>query len=146
MPEIPEVEAARCECQDRIGGKIITDIHVVRDRQVFDDVAPDRFASALRRRRVEAVARKGKYLWFVLDHRPWPVFHFGMTGRFEYYGQTRERPEHWKAEILLADGPRLAVVSVRRLGRILLQDDPPGEPPVSELGADAVFPHRTTSA
>ena len=56
------------------------------DRIVFNGTSPARVRRALRGARVEAVHRRGKHLWFELDARPWPLFHFGMTGAFRTRG------------------------------------------------------------
>jgi formamidopyrimidine-DNA glycosylase len=98
------------------------------------------------------VRRHGKHLWLVLDRRPWPVFHFGMTGGFH---QPRKRGTHlvsygahhpaevWPPRftrlcVTLDDGNQLAFADARRLGRVRLRRDPPAEPPVSLLGFDAL--------
>src|SRR5206468_3553184 len=82
--------------------------------------SPRRVAAALRGRRVSAVGRKGKHLWLELDRRPWPAFHFGMSGSFRVYGPDAERPRYWKLELEADDGARLALRDPRRLGRIRL--------------------------
>mgnify|MGYP006353516611 CR=1 FL=1 len=82
MPELPEVEAARALIQRVARGRRITSVQCAPDPLVFEGVSPARFARALRGRRVTAVRRHGKHLWLELDRRPWPIFHFGMTGGF----------------------------------------------------------------
>ena len=82
MPELPEVEAARRLAARHLAGKRIQRVRAADDRIVYCGVTPRRFAAALRGRRVENVARRGKHLWLQLDRRPWPAFHFGMTGAF----------------------------------------------------------------
>jgi formamidopyrimidine-DNA glycosylase len=73
-----------------------------------------------------------------LDRRPWPLFHLGMSGWFEAYGDGRGRPRFWKIEIATEDGARLAMTDPRRLGRIRLRDEPLAEPPLKRLGLDAL--------
>ena len=85
MPELPEVESARRRAERALGGRRIVAVATVHDPIVYEGVSPRRFARALRGRRVVAVRRKGKHLWMELDERPWPLFHFGMTGSFEIY-------------------------------------------------------------
>jgi formamidopyrimidine-DNA glycosylase len=78
--------------------------------------------------------RKGKHTWWVLDRRPWPTFHFGMSGRFavkgfEAPGYVRSNgkageaegawpPPYTKLEVVFADGTRFAYINVRRFGRV----------------------------
>lgn len=136
MPELPEVESARRRVERALRGRRIAEVCSAHDPIVYEGVSPRRFAAALRGRRVEAVRRRGKHLWMELDRRPWPLFHFGMTGSFEIYRHERERPRFWKVEILAEDGTRLAMPDPRRFGRIRLQHEPERERPLRDLGFD----------
>jgi formamidopyrimidine-DNA glycosylase len=109
------------------------------DPLVYEGVTPRRFGRALTGRRVLAVRRKGKHLWMELDRRPWPLFHFGMTGSFEIYEDPRERPRFWKVELVAEGGLRLAMPDCRRLGRIRLQHEPESSSPLKDLGFDALL-------
>ncbi len=108
----------------------------VPDPIVFEGVSPRRFADSLRGRRVVAVRRHGKHLWLELDRRPWPLFHFGMSGSFALYGDGEARPRFWKAELRAECGRRLALADARRFGRVRLQHDPERESPLAGLGPD----------
>ncbi len=139
MPELPEVEYARQLAERMLAGRRIAGVATVDDRIVYAGVTPRRFAAALRNREVRAVHRRGKHLWMELDRRPWPAFHFGMTGAFRVYHRVADRPRFWKLELLMDDGTRLAMRNARRLGRIRLLDDPPSERPICELGFDPLL-------
>jgi formamidopyrimidine-DNA glycosylase len=106
------------------------------DPIVMAGLGPRVLASALRGRRVRAVRRRGKHLWLELDRRPWPAFHFGMTGHFSFYRDEADRPRFWKLELILDGGRRVAYADARRFGRIRLQQDPAREPPIALLGFD----------
>ena len=136
MPELPEVERARRIANNHVVGKKIRQVATVRDEIVFVGVTERRFSAALRGRTVLAACRIGKHLWFELDRRPWPCFHFGMTGSFQVYDSQRDRPRFWKVELQMVDGTRLAMPNARRLGRIRLVQDPQTTPPISKLGFD----------
>jgi formamidopyrimidine-DNA glycosylase len=136
MPELPEVECARRLAERHLAGRQILRVGVAPDPIVFAGVPPRRFAHVLGGRTVVGAGRKGKHLWLELDHRPWPVFHFGMTGSFHVYRRPAERPTYWKLELLMDNGVRLAMRNVRRLGRIRLLRDPENEPPICHLGWD----------
>jgi formamidopyrimidine-DNA glycosylase len=138
MPELPEVETARRRAQRALRGRRIVAVAVVDDPIVYEGVSPARFAATLRGRRVVAVHRKGKHLWMELDRPPFPLFHFGMTGSFEIYGDAARRPRFWRVEIVADDGTRLAMPDPRRLGRLRLRRDPEAEPPLSALGFDVL--------
>lgn len=149
MPELPEVERARRLVERVAMGRTIARVWVDDDDIVFSGVKPRAVARALKGRRVVAVRRRGKQLWWELDRRPWPVFHFGMTGQFltprhegiELAASPRHRRDEWpprfaKIRVWLDDGGELAMTNARRLGRIRLLQDPMREPPISRLGFD----------
>ena len=140
MPELPEVETARREVVRAARGRVIRKVLTVEDPIVYDGVTPDAVAKALTKRRMIDLHRRGKHLWMELDKRPWPLFHFGMTGWLHVYREESERPRFWKIEMQFDNGVRVALRDPRRLGRIRLRQDPAGEPPISLLGFDPV--HR----
>lgn len=139
MPELPEVEAWRQLSQEHVLRKTIEKVFAAKDTIVFQGVTPTRFSRALRGRTVTGAKRKGKQLWWELDRRPWPAFHFGMTGSFCLYAQGEPRPRFVKAEFVFEDGTCLAMRNKRRLGRIRLLEDPENEPPISKLGTDPLL-------
>lgn len=151
MPELPEVERGRRVALKVALDRRIAEVRCADDPIVFERVKGARFRRALVGRRVLAIKRHGKHLWFELDRRPWPCFHFGMTGGFHTApGGPRVRltssakqpghewpPRFTKLHIIFDDGGELVVADGRRLGRIRLRRDPAGEPPISLLGFDA---------
>jgi formamidopyrimidine-DNA glycosylase len=152
MPELPEVERGRQLLERVAVGRSIAKVKCERDAIVYDGVAPRTFQHALKGRRVEAACRRGKQLWLMLDRGPHPLFHFGMTGAFHSRDErpvvlesSRKAPESdWpprfaKIHIVLDDGGALVMTNARRLGRILLRDDPAHEPPISRLGFDPLL-------
>jgi formamidopyrimidine-DNA glycosylase len=114
-------------------------VRTADDRIVYDGISPRRFQHVLKGAVVVAAHRKGKHLWLELDRRPWPVFHFGMTGGFSVYGSDPGRPRFMKCELITDDGNRLAMRNIRRLGRIRLCENPLAAPPVSRLGPDPLY-------
>jgi formamidopyrimidine-DNA glycosylase len=136
MPELPEVEAQRRRVQRWLKGRRLAAVTVADDPVVLAGLSPRGLTEALRGRRVKAVRRRGKHLWLELDRRPWPSFHFGMTGWFSFYRREEERPRFWKIELVADDGRRLAYTDPRRFGRIRLQQDPAREAPIALLGFD----------
>lgn len=149
MPELPEVEFGRTVAERAVLGRRIERVRCADDRIVFDGVAPRTVARTLRGRTVTGVRRHGKQLWFEMDERPWPLFHFGMTGSFRVRDEVplqiesspRERETAWpprftKIHLWMDDGGELVMTNARRLGRIQLQRDPLAERPLSTLGFD----------
>ena len=122
------------------------------DEIVYDGVTAARFRRALTGRTVHGVRRRGKHLWFELDTRPWPLFHFGMTGHFRVRevaplelassGKTPDEawpPRFTKLRLRFDDGGELIMTNARRLGRIRLREDPLAESPIADLGFDPLL-------
>jgi len=153
MPELPEVEAARVLARRVALGRRITRVWCAGDPIVFEARRPTQVRRALLGRRVRGVGRHGKHLWLELDRRPWPCFHFGMAGGFRaprargarlVASGKRDTGDAWpprfaKLRLTFDDGGELVMTDARRLGRIRLRADPRAEPPVSELGFDALL-------
>lgn len=159
MPELPEVEAARVLATRAARGRRIVRVWCAEDPIVFERVPAQKFRRALTGRRIERLHRHGKHLWFELDRRPWPCFHFGMSGGLHVpdrrslklksshisSGETWP-PRFTKLRLALDDGSELVYADARRLGRIRLRYDPATEPPISLLGFDALVALPTTAA
>ncbi len=139
MPELPEVEAARKVALRRLKGRRIIEARCLPDSIVLQGSSPRRIENALLRATVKDAGRFGKHLWFELDRKPWPVFHFGMTGAFHYLSSKAETPRFLKLEMTLDDGRRFAFTDPRRFGRLRLAHDPRNEPPLKDLGHDPLF-------
>src|SRR5688572_20246840 len=139
MPELPEVEYGRRVAMKVARGRRIVDAKCADDPIVFEGVKPERFRKALVGRRVRDIKRHGKHLWFVLDRRPWPCLHFGMTGGFHVPGRKSVKlvssgakhpradwpPRFAKLRLTFDDGGELVFADARRLGRVRLRHDPP---------------------
>ena len=152
MPELPEVERGRRLAREVAVGRRVARVWCDDDPIVFDAVEPGRWRRALEGKRVDAARRWGKQLWLELNAPPHPLFHFGMAGGFrspaakplQLVSGPREDASVWpprfvKIRIHLDDGGELAMSDGRRLGRILLRDDPEREPPVVRLGFDPLL-------
>jgi formamidopyrimidine-DNA glycosylase len=152
MPELPEVETARLIARRVAVGRRIVAVDCADDPIVFERVSGAVLRRALLGRRVTRARRHGKHLWLELDRRPWPCFHFGMTGGLSTPGAPAVRlsssrrtapaadwpPRFTKLRLRFQDGGELAFADARRLGRVRLRDDPAREPPISLLGFDAL--------
>ena len=150
MPELPEVESARRLAARVAVGRRIVSAWCAADPIVVE-ATPARVTAALRGRRVRAVRRHGKHLWLELDRRPWLLMHFGMTGGLQIPKRPPLRlmssrgvatpawpPRFVKLRLAFDDGGQLAFADARRLGRIRLREDPRRQPPVAQLGFDAL--------
>lgn len=148
MPELPEVECARCLIHEQcLNKKIKTILHDTSDEIVFvncNDKVPK-----FKGKTIKAVKRKGKWLWIEFNRKPHMCIHLGMTGGFLVRGvdsvQYRNTkfdksgwpPKFWKLQFKFHDGTELAFVNSRRLGRVRITDDPLSEKPIAALGFDA---------
>ena len=151
MPELPDVEAARRLAARVAAGRRIVDVWCAADPIVFEGVSAARLRAALLGRCVRAARRHGKHLWLELDRRPVLLMHFGMTGGLHVPARPSRRlrstrgqaPAGWpprfvKLRLTFDDGGELAMADARRLGRIRLREDPRREPPLVDLGFDAL--------
>ena len=116
MPELPEVETVvRCLAPEVTGRRVLG--VSVRETRLRGGVAPD-FAERLAGRRIEGLARRGKYLLAPLDDgRLWLV-HLGMTGRLTLAPPGRADERHDHVVIRLDDGRVLTFNDARRFGRV----------------------------
>lgn len=149
MPELPEVEYGRKIAERVACGRLIARVWCAGDALVFDETNPNDFGLALTGRRILAVRRWGKQLWFDLDEGPHPLFHFGMTGAFRVadeaplklasHGRSDDPswpPRFSKVRLFFDDGGELVMTSARRFARIRLRASPRDEPPLLGLGFD----------
>jgi len=153
MPELPEVERGRCLAAAVAQGRRIIAVDCSEDEIVFAGVSADEWQDALLGKRVLAVLRWGKQIWFELETAPHPLFHFGMTGAFRVPEvldlplAARPSPdanEPWpprftKIHLGFSGGGELVMTNARRLGRILLRSAPRDQPPLSLLGFDPLL-------
>src|SRR5215469_17168124 len=157
MPELPEVEAAR---RLIAGTALHRPIVGVDDSDTFvcRPHAPGELRDALVGRALTAAHRRGKAMWFETSGigrsaTPGPDLgiHLGMSGRIVVVspdGQAAEggrafggarssrdarpyKPEWERFALEFADGGRLVLVDMRRLGRVRLN------PGIGALGPDA---------
>merc|ERR1719336_61470 len=148
MPELPEVECARCLIEKYCRGKTIKKIrHDKTDDFVFVNCHKE--IPKFKGRTLTEVKRKGKWMWIEFDKKPYMCVHLGMTGGFRVkdvdsvqYRNTKFDtdswpPRFWKFEMTFDDGTQLAFMNSRKLGRVRMTDDPLAENCIAQLGFDA---------
>jgi formamidopyrimidine-DNA glycosylase len=114
MPELPEVETIRRQLEPELIGRRIERIEV-RDKRWTRRAAPGAVEQACGGRRIEAVARRGKYLLLELEGGWTLALHLRMTGGLRFAGRDGV-PSHLRAVILLEGGDRLEFTDARRFG------------------------------
>jgi formamidopyrimidine-DNA glycosylase len=90
MPELPEVEVTRRRIAPLLVGRTIAEVATTRPSYFFL-TPPARLRRALAGRRVESLARRGKYLVAALDDASRLVLHLGMTGQLFSSAATSPR-------------------------------------------------------
>lgn len=111
MPELPEVEVVRRGLAAHIVGRVIESATVLNPRASRRyEPGPDAMAAHLAGLRVDAVNRRGKYLWLELsdtaDSSGEPsealVVHLGMSGQMLLHDLGAIRGKHLRAHAILA--------------------------------------------
>ena len=115
MPELPEVETARRSLYRAVVGRTIARVAVLRPAAVRSHTA-DGFARALRGAAITDVLRRGKALWFVLDHRVL-VFHYML------WGVIRHRPAAAGGGVRAAGSPGANAAASPGTSVVLYLDD-----------------------
>jgi formamidopyrimidine-DNA glycosylase len=141
MPELPDVEVFRRHVAATSLHQTI-DRTSIEDQRVLKDVTPQTLQRRLKHAQFETTRRHGKYLLIELanaEPQGWLVLHFGMTGRPQYLTGERAPPEHTRILLEFAGGERLAYVSMRILGKVLLVRGPEELAERKQLGPDALL-------
>lgn len=140
-------------------GRTIASVRAEEDDLLFGKVgtSASAFKTAMTGKKVLDARQQGKYFWLIMDSKPHPLLHLGMTGwiRFSnddtsaYYRPKKEEtdwpPRFSKFVLDLKGEPKceVAFVDPRRLGRCRLIDAEADEmrkvSPLKENGPDPVI-------
>jgi formamidopyrimidine-DNA glycosylase len=136
MPELPDVEAFRRYFDATSLHQEIDTVQVNVPRVLYGITASD-----LRNRLVgdqfQSSGRVGKYLFGELK-KSWMVFHFGMTGSFQYFSNAADEPDHTAVLIRFGNGYHLAYIDIRKFGLIALTESIDAFVRERNLGPDAL--------
>lgn len=118
MPELPEVEVVRAGLVPHITGRTIHVVDVLHQRAVRRHLeGPADFSGRLAGQRIEAVVRRGKYLWFELESGDAIVGHLGMSGQLLVQAATVADEKHLRVRMRFTDnGNELRFVDQRTFG------------------------------
>ena len=131
MPELPEVETIRRHLAPRVEGRVLRELEVL-DARWCSPLAADELAAAVQGRRVDALARRGKYLIWELDDDVHLMMHLRMTGTLLL--DPPEPPRHRRVRLAFDDGHQLFFDDPRRFGT--------GELALGSEARDAFFAGR----
>ena len=120
MPELPEVETVVRSLAPELRGRRVLGVSI-HERRLRGGLAPE-FAERLVGRRIDGIARHGKYLLAALDDgRIWLV-HLGMTGQLTLGRPDGARRRHDHVVLHLDDGRVVTYNDARRFGRMAVVD------------------------
>jgi formamidopyrimidine-DNA glycosylase len=132
VPELPEVEVVRRGLERFVAGRTVASVSVLHPRAIRGHLpgAAD-FAARLTGRRIDAVRRRGKYLWLPLDSGETVLAHLGMSGQLLLRPAETAYEPHLRVRFGFADGgPELRFVDQRTFGGLAV------EPLVPEGGGE----------
>ncbi|MBN1135097.1 MAG: bifunctional DNA-formamidopyrimidine glycosylase/DNA-(apurinic or apyrimidinic site) lyase [Anaerolineae bacterium] len=122
MPELPEVETVARGLHQCLPGSTITAAAIYWPRTLARP-ALDEFQARIAGRRVESVARRGKYLVIKLD-QGYLLVHLKMSGRLFVALAGEALGPHIRAVLDLDDDRQLRFRDARKFGRIYLVGEP----------------------
>ncbi|MEQ8909930.1 MAG: DNA-formamidopyrimidine glycosylase family protein [Vicingaceae bacterium] len=136
MPELPEVEAYRLYVEEALFESPIQKVELLREKVMKSDWK--NFQTATQGQGFISTKRIGKYLFMELDSHQWVLFHFGMTGKPEFYQNEEVKPKHSRLIIHFESGLKLAFVCMRLFGRVELVESIEQYQTDHQLGVDAL--------
>jgi formamidopyrimidine-DNA glycosylase len=113
VPELPEVETIRRQLAPLVEGRTLARLHIADPRWCLP-LAPGAVVDAVQGRRVERLARRGKYLIWELAGDVFLLMHLRMTGILLYDPPPGTPYERVRFEI--DDGHALRFCDPRRFG------------------------------
>jgi formamidopyrimidine-DNA glycosylase len=119
MPELPEVETIKNELSPHVIGRKITGVDVFWDKMVRQPKIPE-FRERVTGRKITALTRRGKYLFFHLDNGEKLVMHMKMTGSLLL---DPSEDKFSRAIFKLDDGKMLHFRDPRKFGVMWLASD-----------------------
>ena len=100
MPELPEVETVRSGLEKYVVGKRISAVQTFHPRTIKQgSIAP---LSAAVGSKIQAVKRRGKFLWLELDRDFTLVAHLGMSGQLLVQPSSAPIQNHMRARLSLS--------------------------------------------
>jgi formamidopyrimidine-DNA glycosylase len=144
VPELPEVETIRRHLAPRVEGRVLTRLEVL-DPRWSEPIAGEEVAAAVEGRRVEALARRGKYLVWELEDDVHLMLHLRMTGTLLL--DPPEPPRYRRVRFALDDGQEVYFDDPRRFGtgELALGGDARDEFFAARLGVEPLSPDFTSA-
>ncbi|HEX8075459.1 MAG TPA: DNA-formamidopyrimidine glycosylase family protein, partial [Thermoleophilaceae bacterium] len=147
MPELPEVETIRRALAPAVEGKVLERLEVL-DPRWCEPAPPSDLHDATRGRRVERVARRGKYLIWELQDDVHLAMHLRMTGNLLLARGGEADFPYTRVRLHLSSGDRVLFTDPRRFGTgiVLLGGDARDAYFAERLGVEPLGPDFTPDA
>lgn len=105
-------------------GRTVEAVRVLHPRSVRRHLAgPGDFSDRLAGHRVDAVRRRGKYLWLALDSGDAVLGHLGMSGQLLVLPRSAGPGRHLRVCLELDNGTDVRFVDQRMFGGLMICDD-----------------------
>ncbi|MGV2822570.1 bifunctional DNA-formamidopyrimidine glycosylase/DNA-(apurinic or apyrimidinic site) lyase, partial [Brevibacterium casei] len=105
MPELPEVEVVRRGLDDHVRGRTIASATILHPRAARRHVrGTEDLAARMVGATITGTARRGKYLWLILDGEDALLAHLGMSGQMLITSPDAAVAAHERARITFTDG------------------------------------------
>jgi len=118
MPELPEVETTRRGLEPLIVDRIITSIHIYKEKLRWE--IPKHLIVTLKDQTIQKISRRAKYL--LVDFSDGQlVMHLGMTGSISVVPDIEPLKKHHHFELKLDNNTSMRFHDPRRFGSILWQ-------------------------
>ena len=143
MPELPEVEVVRRGLDDHVSGRTIASVAIHHPRAVRRHAAGgEDLAARAAGKTVTGIARRGKYLWMVLNDRDALLTHLGMSGQMLIASLGVAIARHERARFAFTDsGSDLRFEDQRTFGHLMYDDGGAVLPsPISHIARDPFDP------
>jgi formamidopyrimidine-DNA glycosylase len=149
MPELPEVEVVRRGLDDHVRGRTIASAIIRHPRAARRHMAgPEDLAAQMVGTTVTGIARRGKYLWLVLDDQDALLAHLGMSGQMLITSPEAAVAAHERARFTFTDGGHdLRFDDQRTFGHLMYDEGGAVLPsPIAHIARDPFDPQFDQAA
>ena len=149
MPELPEVEVVRRGLNDHVRGRTIAAAVIRHPRAVRRHTAgPQDLAGRMVGATITGTARRGKYLWLILEDRDALLMHLGMSGQMLITSPNAAIAPHERARFAFTDGRAdLRFDDQRTFGHLMFDEGGAVLPsPIAHIARDPFDPQFDQAA
>lgn len=115
MPELPELEFISEFLTERIVGRKIADINIIKS--ICIRTGKEEFVNDLIKKKIQKIERIGKTLLFTLEGT-FIFFNLMLTGRLQYLKENEKIPKKIHFSFIFDDGSQLRYYDRKKMGKI----------------------------